>query len=164
MMVEKVLEMDGHTIATAQNGIEALERLASELDIGAVVCDLMMPDIDGDEVYRRYVKASKLAGTQPDIPFILLTSAQDIGRLKDAKAVGFLDIMSKPPNYERLKETIKAIEEGRSDQIQRHRLDTYIHTIKDLARSLSKANDHAGARYLLDGLEEARRALLEVAS
>ncbi len=61
MMVERVLEMDGHTIISAQNGMEALEKLASDLDIGAVVCDLMMPDIDGDEVYRRYVKASELA-------------------------------------------------------------------------------------------------------
>lgn len=50
--VETALELEGHSVATAADGLAALKRLAqSEFD--AVVLDVLMPSLDGFEVCRR---------------------------------------------------------------------------------------------------------------
>ena len=156
--MERVLEMDGHITLSAENGEFALECLNREKDIEVVVCDLIMPGIDGIEVYRRYLASSRAAGIQPGIPFILLTGAQDIGRLKDAKNLGFFDVLSKPLDYDRLKQTL-ANAAGRKPSLRHHRLDSYIKTIDDLAKSLTEEEDREGAAYLLKGLARAQTRL-----
>ncbi len=50
--VETALELDGHSVATAADGLDALKRLAhGEFD--AIVLDVLMPNLDGFEVCRR---------------------------------------------------------------------------------------------------------------
>lgn len=50
--VETALRLDGHSVATAVDGLAALKRLGqSEFD--AVVLDVLMPNLDGLEVCRR---------------------------------------------------------------------------------------------------------------
>ena len=153
--IERVLEMEGHITVSAESGEFALECLDREKDIEVVVCDLIMPGIDGIEVYRRYLNNSRAAGILPGIPFILLTGAQDIGRLKDAKNLGFFDVLSKPLDFNRLKQTL-AIAAGRKPSPPRHRLDSYIKTVDDLVKSLIEEEDREGAAYLLKGLAQAQ--------
>jgi signal transduction histidine kinase/ActR/RegA family two-component response regulator len=43
---------DKHDVEVASSGREALERLASDVDFDLVLCDLMMPDVSGEHVYR----------------------------------------------------------------------------------------------------------------
>ncbi len=43
---------DKHDVEVASSGREALERLASDADFDLVLCDLMMPDVSGEHVYR----------------------------------------------------------------------------------------------------------------
>ena len=47
-----VLRRDGHVVLTAENGSEALDRLASE-HFDLIVTDIFMPDCDGLELIRR---------------------------------------------------------------------------------------------------------------
>ena len=50
--VETALELEGHSVTTATDGLAALKRLAmSEFD--AMVLDVLMPKLDGFEVCRR---------------------------------------------------------------------------------------------------------------
>lgn len=113
LLVERLLEADGHTVLTASFGEEALQQLAAHRDIEAVICDLIMPDIDGVEVYRQYLQMSQKAGHQPTVPFLLMTAAEDVGRLKDARDLGFTEILSKPPDYERIKQVLADIKAQR---------------------------------------------------
>src|SRR5258708_21109156 len=50
--VETALELDGHTVMTAVDGLAALKRLG-QADFDAVVLDVLMPNLDGFEVCRR---------------------------------------------------------------------------------------------------------------
>jgi two-component system cell cycle sensor histidine kinase/response regulator CckA len=43
---------DKHDVEVASSGREALERLATDADFDLVLCDLMMPDVSGEHVYR----------------------------------------------------------------------------------------------------------------
>ena len=43
---------DKHDVEVASSGREALDRLATDADFDLVLCDLMMPDVSGEHVYR----------------------------------------------------------------------------------------------------------------
>jgi CheY-like chemotaxis protein len=43
---------DKHDVEVAASGREALERLAKDAAYDLVLCDLMMPDVSGEHVYR----------------------------------------------------------------------------------------------------------------
>jgi two-component system, cell cycle sensor histidine kinase and response regulator CckA len=43
---------DKHDVEVASSGREALERLASDTEFDLVLCDLMMPDVSGEHVFR----------------------------------------------------------------------------------------------------------------
>ncbi|HVY31816.1 MAG TPA: ATP-binding protein [Polyangiaceae bacterium] len=43
---------DRHDVEVAASGREALERLSTDADYDLVLCDLMMPDVSGEHVYR----------------------------------------------------------------------------------------------------------------
>ncbi len=43
---------DKHDVEVASSGRQALERLGTDADYDLVLCDLMMPDVSGEQVYR----------------------------------------------------------------------------------------------------------------
>jgi CheY-like chemotaxis protein len=55
-----MLEPDGHAIDIAENGAEALERLAGQ-SFDLIISDLRMPELDGPGLYR------ELAARYPDM-------------------------------------------------------------------------------------------------
>jgi CheY-like chemotaxis protein len=54
-LLSEVLTYENCTVDIAANGMEALERLRGA-DYEAVVCDLMMPRVDGESLYNEAVK------------------------------------------------------------------------------------------------------------
>lgn len=47
---------DKHDVEVVSSGREALERLATDSDFDLVLCDLMMPDVSGEHVFRAVVE------------------------------------------------------------------------------------------------------------
>lgn len=47
---------DKHDVDVASSGRDALARLAADSDYDLVLCDLMMPDVSGEHVYRSVVE------------------------------------------------------------------------------------------------------------
>lgn len=152
-ILERALTLEGHTVVTAKDGLEALHHLTTDSTIEFAICDLIMPQIDGCEVYRRYDDYYESKGKGKKVPFVLLTGAQDIGRLKDAKGLGFVDIMSKPPNYARLYEHLQNAHLNLSKNATANPLKSYMDTIDEVAKSLIEAKDQEGAAYLLERME-----------
>ena len=146
MLIEQVLDSEGHTVVSAANGQEALDQLAHQTDLHVVICDLIMPDMDGVEVYQRYLQRCSNQGNDAHIPFILLTAAQEIGRPKDAKDIGFIDILTKPPDYERLKSILTDLEAKQAWKGSVDRFAPYLKTIRDLTTSIIEGHDVDGAR------------------
>jgi two-component system response regulator MprA len=65
--VETALELDGHRVTTANDGLAALKRLG-QAEFDAVVLDVLMPNLDGFEVCRRL----RVSGNRT--PVLILTA------------------------------------------------------------------------------------------
>ena len=85
--LEELLRTDGHVVATAENGEEALER-ATDADL--VLTDLAMPGMDGLALLRA------LAKTRPALPVIMLTAFGSERIAVNAMKAGAYDYIAKP--------------------------------------------------------------------
>src|SRR5262245_16621925 len=82
--ISNILELEGFEVVTAQNGRIGLERIAEGLP-DLVLCDLMMPEMDGYET----LKALRSHPATRALPFIMLTARDDeqcMGRSEDLGA------------------------------------------------------------------------------
>jgi signal transduction histidine kinase/ActR/RegA family two-component response regulator len=59
---------DKHDVEVASSGREALERLSKDAEFDLVLCDLMMPDVSGEHVYRAV--SEKTPGLLPRFVFM----------------------------------------------------------------------------------------------
>lgn len=89
-LVKTILDHFGYESELARNGIEALEKLDSRIDL--ILLDVMMPGIDGFEVARR-VRSHPVFGDVPIVMLTILTGKED--RLRAVEA-GANDYISKP--------------------------------------------------------------------
>jgi CheY-like chemotaxis protein len=91
-LVERALRPAGHKVLPAANGEEAL-RVLGRGDVGLVLTDLLMPDMDGIELIRT------LAGRAPGLPVVVLSGADARGPgnlLKAAEMLGAVAALAKP--------------------------------------------------------------------
>ena len=66
-MAAAILEEAGHECLLAENGVEALEKLADEQNIGLVISDMNMPLLSGLDLFQE-LRSQGFA-----MPFVLLT-------------------------------------------------------------------------------------------
>ncbi len=90
-MIASVFQRAGHTVATANDGEEALAK-AFVLLPDLVVSDITMPKLDGLDLARR-LRADKRTC---DVPILLVTSRTDAATLKIANDIGVDDHLAKP--------------------------------------------------------------------
>ncbi|MFY9287401.1 MAG: PleD family two-component system response regulator [Alphaproteobacteria bacterium] len=87
------LSHDYYVISTATNGLEALEKVASEQpDI--VLLDIMMPELDGFEACKRL----KSDPNTSHIPVVMVTALSDIADRVKGLQCGADDFLTKPIN------------------------------------------------------------------
>lgn len=84
-------EMDGYEVVEASNGREALDAVA-EHNPDLVVCDVMMPVMDGLEVVEKLRKDGKTS----NLPIVMLSAkAQEID-IQHGKGAGATEYVTKP--------------------------------------------------------------------
>ncbi|HEY4583361.1 MAG TPA: response regulator [Lysobacter sp.] len=105
-MLADMLEMDGHTVFQADTGSVALQLLQGGLQPRLIVCDLMMPDVDGWQVLEA---VEQLPQRPPVIVFTSLGDLSSISRLTERYGC---TVMKKP---EQLRDVVGAARE----QLQR---------------------------------------------
>lgn len=89
--VVEILELAGHTVYAAANGKEGVELAKSHIpDI--ILCDIMMPELDGYGVLYMLQKSPDTS----TIPFIFLTAKADRLDLRKAMEMGADDYLTKP--------------------------------------------------------------------
>ncbi|MEW6685142.1 MAG: response regulator [Candidatus Edwardsbacteria bacterium] len=98
------LEQEGFTVISAGNGLEGLQRMKEEKP-DLVILDVMMPGMDGFEVYRQMKEEEELK----KIPVIILTAkGQEVDRQKGLE-LGAADYITKPFSPTKLLQQIKTI-------------------------------------------------------
>ena len=87
----EILELTGYRVLTAENGKIGVER-ALETRPDLVICDIMMPILDGYGVLHIFNKNPQLAG----IPFIFLTAKTERADFRKGMELGADDYLIKP--------------------------------------------------------------------
>jgi len=162
--IERALDIDGYAHESVESGEAALKILDHNRDIDAVICDLVMAGIDGVQTYKQHMSRKQSEGLEP-VPFILLTGAGDIGRMKEAKGLGFIDILSKPPDYDRLNRLLEAIGKNQakpSTSSEDSGRDNYAKIVEELTTSILDAADKGGAHYFIKVFNRASYRLTEL--
>lgn len=98
------LKAKGYEIVTAENGLDALEKLGVE-NINLVVSDMNMPYMDGIELTKNIRADDNLKG----LPVIMVTTEADDEEKKKAHEAGVDDYLVKPANAEQISDSVKKI-------------------------------------------------------
>jgi len=101
----RALEMDGHSVACAANGRQALQMLDRDGPFDLVLMDIQMPEMDGMEATRR-IRAGEGGGFDPGVPIIALTAYAMKGDKDRFLSAGMNDYISKPFDTTELSEVI----------------------------------------------------------
>jgi two-component system response regulator MprA len=87
--IETALELEGHRVATAVDGLDALKRMGGG-EFDAIVLDVLMPNIDGFEVCRRMRRDGNRT------PILILTARDSVEDTIRGLDLGADDYLVKP--------------------------------------------------------------------
>lgn len=138
-LIKTILEEEGYTVSTAENGASALAQLeTSTCDL--VLLDLMMPGIDGYEVTKRVRQNMAL----PFIPILLIT-AHDSPNVAQGLDLGADDFIRKPVTVDELLARVRSLLRlkhsiDERDEIARQRQDFVSRLTHDLRTPLVAAD------------------------
>lgn len=105
--LKDILGFEGYEILEAEDGQKAIDIVNSNATIDCVLCDIKMPKADGLEVLNH------IMSTRPTTPVIMISGHGDIDTAVDAVKKGAFDYISKPPDLNKLLQSVKqAIEVG----------------------------------------------------
>ncbi len=104
-LVQLILGRRGFTVEGANGGLEGLEKVRKRKP-DLVLLDLMMPDMDGWEVYQRMKSDEELR----EIPVIVVTAkAQSIDKVLGLHIAKVDDYITKPFGPQELLESVEKI-------------------------------------------------------
>ena len=93
-------ENDTYEVTEAEDGLEGTE-LIKDKDFDLVLCDIKMPKMDGVEVLQAVKKI------KPEIPMVMISGHGDLDTAVNTMRMGAFDYISKPPDLNRLLNTIR---------------------------------------------------------
>lgn len=126
-IIGELLEMEGHTVKSAENGVQGLEAVFAE-PFDLVISDIKMPEMDGIELLDR------LTESFPDITVVMISGHGSIDTAVECIKKGAFDYIEKPIDMNRILVTVKnALERG-----------SLVKETKTLRRKVSKVAEIVG--------------------
>ena len=98
----KILSEENSTykVDEALDGVQGLEKIKSS-DYDLILCDIKMPKMDGIELLEAVKKI------KPEIPMVMISGHGDMETAIHAMRLGAFDYISKPPDLNRLLNTVR---------------------------------------------------------
>ena len=93
-------ENDKYEVEEAEDGLVGIEKIKKD-DYDLVLCDIKMPKMDGVEVLEAARKV------KPEIPFVMISGHGDLDTAVNTMRLGAFDYISKPPDLNRLLNTVR---------------------------------------------------------
>jgi CheY-like chemotaxis protein/class 3 adenylate cyclase/predicted metal-dependent HD superfamily phosphohydrolase len=142
MLLERALTGDGYTVATAENGREALARLAAQ-PFDVVLLDILMPELDGYETLAQIKGDAALR----HIPVIMISAVEEMDSVVRCIEMGATDYLPKPFDPSLLRARINAsLAEKRLRDLERE----YLEQVGYVARAAAAVQE---ARFDLASLD-----------
>ena len=98
----KILSEENNTydVDEAEDGMLGIEKVKEE-DYDLVLCDIKMPKMDGIEVLEAIKKI------KPEVPVVMISGHGDLDTAVNTMKMGAFDYISKPPDLNRLLNTVR---------------------------------------------------------
>jgi DNA-binding response OmpR family regulator/putative methionine-R-sulfoxide reductase with GAF domain len=157
-MIGEALDKAGIAHAAAASGAEALAA-AKDPQVGVVILDIQLPDLNGLEVFRR------LREQRPELRVIILSAHTDQEYVLEALRLGACDYLAKPIHEEELALAVRRAVEtyalGADWQRLRERLSALTVALDRLwADAPAEAFPEAAAKAAAEVLEASKASLL----
>ncbi|WP_310993846.1 sigma-54-dependent transcriptional regulator [Aequorivita marina] len=108
-------ENKGYEVFEAEDGLAGMEIIKKE-DFDLVLCDIKMPKMDGVEVLEA---AKKI---KPEIPIVMISGHGDLDTAVNTMRLGAFDYISKPPDLNRLLNTVRIALDTKELEVENTRL------------------------------------------
>ncbi|MFV9484317.1 sigma-54-dependent transcriptional regulator [Christiangramia sp. ASW11-125] len=101
-VLNKILseESKDYHVTEAEDGLAGMELVKNE-DFDLILCDIKMPKMDGVEVLEATKKI------KPEIPVVMISGHGDLDTAVNTMKAGAFDYISKPPDLNRLLNTVR---------------------------------------------------------
>ena len=142
LLLTRSLELQGHRVASASDGLAALQMLRSE-PFDLMLLDMAMPEMDGFEVLSEMAKDAALK----DIPVIVTSALEGIEDVVRCIELGADDYLRKPVNPVLLKARLRSsLEKKRLRDQQREMLRRF--ATSAVAQDMAQSGFALGGRRL----------------
>jgi adenylate cyclase len=142
LLLVRGLEQQGHSVAFAENGRQALDRLRAET-FDLVLLDIEMPEMDGYQVLEICLNDPELR----DIPILMTTSLDELDSVVKCIELGAEDYLTKPVNPILLRARVNASLEKKHLRDEQRKLFRTFAT-KEVAEELLKTGFSLGGKYV----------------
>jgi CheY-like chemotaxis protein len=140
LLLARSLELQGHRVASAENGAIALDMLARE-PFDLLLLDMEMPELDGFQVLERLTRDARLR----DLPVIVTSSLEGVATIVRCIELGADDYLHKPINPVLLKARIDSSLEKKRLRDQQQELVRRFAT-SEVAQDLQQSGFALGGR------------------
>jgi DNA-binding NtrC family response regulator len=134
-------ENDAYRVEEAEDGLQGIEMI-KDTDFDLVLCDIKMPKMDGVEVLE---KAKKI---KPETPFVMISGHGDLDTAVNTMRLGAFDYISKPPDLNRLLNTVRNALDRKVLVVENKRLK------KKVSKSYEMIGESKGIRHIKEMIEK----------
>jgi DNA-binding NtrC family response regulator len=99
----QILRVQGYTVLEAENAVEALRVAASTVTIHLLITDLVMPEVDGLELTRRFREV------HPTTPVLMVSGSLPVLRARSAPDFVLFDFLAKPFQFSELLHKVRVL-------------------------------------------------------
>jgi len=134
-------ENEAYNVEEAEDGLLGIEMIKNN-DYDLVLCDIKMPKMDGVEVLE---KAKKI---KPEIPIVMISGHGDLDTAVNTMRLGAFDYISKPPDLNRLLNTVRNALENKVLVVENKRLK------KKVSKNYKMIGESAAISHIKDIIEK----------
>ena len=134
-------ENEAYKVDEAEDGLLGIEKIKKE-DFDLILCDIKMPKMDGVEVLEAVKKI------KPEIPIVMISGHGDLDTAVNTMRLGAFDYISKPPDLNRLLNTVRNALEKKVLIVENKRLK------KKVSKNYEMIGDSAAISHIKEIIEK----------
>ncbi len=134
-------ENEAYNVEEAVDGLQGIEMIMNN-DYDLVFCDIKMPKMDGVEVLE---KAKKI---KPETPIVMISGHGDLETAVNTMRLGAFDYISKPPDLNRLLNTVRNALDRKELVVENKRLK------KKVSKSYQMVGDSKAITHIKEIIEK----------